>query len=395
MQPNPDLIAENMLGWARMAKQMPRSFDAAGITYAMASDESMFGKLLPGRGFMPAVDLKSLGIHRQPPGVYDPSRYRRLEDEARRRMAVIGVTEGGREVALIQGAAISGYDQIIAARGSGGGNDYAVTKTSMTTTANVWYDLFQQAGQPGAGTPLATTAPTDQISTLTRTGSLSAYLSNPTGSNKKYLLTFGFTAAQQINMAVLVDVVNDGGSFRMSVNTAETVTTPTNATRQYGSGSGIGNLLTFIVRTAGTPGAGTFTAQYIDQGAVATNAPALTTAAAAVIVGAIFPSSVGVTAGAGSFFVPLDPADNGVQAVKQTTCSVAGTGTLYSQVFFPLLFCPGIAANAYMEATQSQRLDGIKELANAAAVIGQLSLYILPNGTTTGALTGYVETCQG
>src|SRR5439155_23817973 len=102
-----------------------------------------------------------------------------------------------------------------------------------------------------------------------------------------------------------VDIVNDGGGFRLSVNTAETVAAPTNATRQYGAGTGIGHLLTFICSTAGTPGAGTFTAQYVDQTAANTNAPALTTAAAAILADVIWPASVGVTAGSGTFFVPL------------------------------------------------------------------------------------------
>lgn len=388
MQPNVDLIVGNMLEWVKMARQMPKSFDGHGIAYDVGSDDSVFGKILPGRGFMSKVDLRSLGITKQPPGVYDPSRYRRIEDEVRRRMARAGTY-------AIQGAAISTYDQIITQRAGGFANDIAFVKTTFTTTANVWYSLFTAGGQPGAGTPLATTAPTDRVADRSTAGSISLYLANPAGTARKYILTFGFTAASQINMAVLVDVVNDGGIYRMAVNTAETVVTPTNATRQYGSGTGIGNLLTFIVQAAGTPGAGTMTAQYIDQAGSATNAPALTSAAAAVIVGAIFPSSVGITAGAGSFFVPLAAASTGVQAVKQNTMSVTGTGSLAHNVFFPLLFVPGLAANAYIERDSTTQIDGLTEMVNASQVIGSLQMYVLPNTTSTGALTGYLKTVSG
>jgi hypothetical protein len=390
MGPNADLIAEELISWGRMARQMPRSFDAAGVAYHVDSPSGgTLGRLLPGRGFASAVDLRSLGIRRQPPGVYDPSRYRRIEDEVRRRMARAGLFE-------IQGAAISTYDSIIANRAASKAEDRAFMKGTLTTTANVWYDQWRAIGSPGAGTFLATTAPTDANLDRSSAGAISQYLSNPTSPDKKYLLTFGVGATQQVNWFVLVDIINHGGSFRLSVNTAETVTTPTiTGQRQYGSGAGVGNLLTFICATAGTPGAGTFIAQYVDQAGANTNAPTLTSAAAAILADVIWPASVGVTAGAGSFFVPLAAGSTGVQAVKQTTCSVAGTGTLASNVFFPLSFIPGVAANAYIERDASVQIDGITELVQAAGVIGHLALYVLPNTTSTGAVAGFMRTVAG
>lgn len=383
---DPDQIMETMIGWGEQARKMPKTWDHEGLTYRVGSDQGEFGKMLPGRGFMPFVPLKQLGINREHPYVYDPTIFQRLRDRFVRL---------GHDLLTSEIGAISTRNDILTARGGGKADDFAFLKSSITTTANVWYCNFATAtGQPGAGTYLATTAPTDQLPTRATTGSLSFYLANPGGSDKKYLLTFGYYAAQQIQMVVLVDVVNEGGSFRLSVNTAETVTTPTVNTRQYSpSGNGIGNLLTFICRTAGTPGAGTFTAQYVDDAGANTNAPALTTLAAAIVADVIFPASVGVTAV--GLFVPLAAGSLGVKAVKQTTCSVGGTGTLASNVFAPLLFVPGLAANSYIERDSTAQIDGLTELANASQVIGSLRLYLQPNTTSTGIVGGYMKTCAG
>lgn len=389
---NPDLIVAEMHRWAAMAREMPRSFEAAGVAYHVDSPSGgTLGRMLPGRGFLSVVPLRSLGITKAPKAIYDPDRYRWIEDDVRR--------YGGellQGIPAIQGAAITGYDQVLANRGNGKAEDRAFTKTTLTTTANVFYSLWRAGGMPAAGTFLNTTAPTDANLDRTNAAAISTYLSSPSSPDKKYLLTFGFGAAQQINMAVLVDIINHGGAFRLSVNTAETVTTPTiTGQRQYGSGTGIGNLLTFVCSAAGTPGAGTFIAQYVNQAGTNTNAPTLTTVASAILADVIWPSSVGVTTGGGTFFVPLASGDTGVQAVKQTTCSVAGTGTVASNVFFPLSFVPGIAANAYVERDGSVQIDGFTELVQAASVIGHLAVYVLPNTTSTGALTGFVRTVAG
>lgn len=402
-----DTLVENLSEWANIARSMPKSFEMGGISYSVDSpDGGNLGRMLPGRGFLSAVDLKTLGITKQPPHIYDPSLYQSIVDETRKGYKRRGLLvedeqevkftdKRGREHHLISGGAITTYDSIIAQRSAGQAEDRTVFKASITTTANIWYSLFHAGGHPVAGTYLNTTAPTDAVLDRSNAAALSLYFSNPTSPARKYLLTFGFSATTQVNMAVLVDILQHGGGFRLSVNTAETVVAPTNSTRQYGTGSGVGNLLTFICSAAGTPGAGTFIAQYVNQAAANTNAPTLTTAAAAIIADVLWPASVGVTAGAGSFFVPLASGDTGVQAVKQTTCSVAGTGTLASNVFFPLSFVPGMAGNAYIERDSTSQIDGITELVQAANVIGCLGLYIFPNSTTSGGLTAFMRTVAG
>lgn len=394
MAPDVDLLAENLMAWGAMARKMPRSFEAGGVSYPVTSDQGFLGKLLPGRGFMSAFDLRSLGITRQPPAVYCPTRYRRIEDEVGRRLAVRMVTALG-----IQGAAIASYDGIIAARGGGKANDITFTKASVTgQTANAWCTTWGAAGQPGAGTYLATTAPTDRILTNATAGAISAFLANPSGTDRKYMLTFGYDCVNLTNMALLIDRLNDSGSYRMTVNTAETVAAPTNTTREYGSGTGIGNLMSLISGTLCTFAVGTLIVQYVNQASANTNAPTLTTAAAASPAGGIIPSyTAAITAGGGTFFVPLAAGDTGVRAIKQCTLSVnTGTGGPYQGVvFFPLAFVPGVAANAYIERDSTAQVDGLTELINVAGVLGHLELWMQPNGAATGVTTGFIRTCSG
>src|SRR5207244_3769746 len=152
---NPDLIAGAMMEWGRQARLMPRSYDSDRIMYRVdAPDGGTLGRMLPGRGFMSAVDLKSVGITRNPPNVYDPSLYRTIEDRVRAFLAK-------RHIYDFERGAISTYDQIISNRGNGNAQDIAFVKNTLTTTANVFYSLWRAGGAPGAGTFLNTTAPTD------------------------------------------------------------------------------------------------------------------------------------------------------------------------------------------------------------------------------------------
>src|SRR5262245_33173518 len=102
-----------------MARKMPRSFEAAGITYNMGSPEGLIAKILPGRGIMPLQDLSTLGITKQPPFVYDPSRYRTIEERYERLSKIIGFRPDGEPLLSVHGAAISTYDKIIDGRAAG------------------------------------------------------------------------------------------------------------------------------------------------------------------------------------------------------------------------------------------------------------------------------------
>jgi len=399
-----DALATQFARLGKMARDMPRSFDSNGITYAVDSPSggpNSLGHLLPGRGFLPRVDLSTLGLHRRPRYVLDPSAFRRrmdrVEEKTRKERDWDRLLEG-RGLKVVEGGAISTYDGIIASRGAGKAEDRTFTKSSITTVATTWSTLVHAGGQPPALTYLATTAPTDALLDRTNAAAISQYLTSPTSPDKKYLLTFGFGSAQQINIAVLVDILNHSGSYRMTVSTAETVVTPTLATRQYGPGTGIGNLVTLVVATAATFAVGTLTLQTVDQAGANTNAPALTTSATATTADTLVPSTAAVSGtGTGSFFIPLASGQTGVQAIKQNTLSVnTGTGgPLAGLVFFPLSVVPGVGANAYIERDSTTQIDGITELVQASSVIGFLSLIVQTNTTSSGALTGFIRTVAG
>ncbi len=78
-----DAMASQLAYLGQTAMQMPRSFDSVGMTYNVDSPSGgpgSLGKILPGRGFLCGVDLRSLGLHRRPKGVLDPSAFRRRMD---------------------------------------------------------------------------------------------------------------------------------------------------------------------------------------------------------------------------------------------------------------------------------------------------------------------------
>lgn len=377
---DPDNFASHLIDTAKFAKTMSPASWKHGITVpAHVPGGGEFGKLLPGKGLYVDFDLKQFGITKPLPHVYEKS-------------ITLKLLEIFNRLHLDERGAITTYDGIITARGAGTGvpMDVACTKSSFTTSANNWFNLFRASGLPPAGTYLNTTAPTDALPDRSTTGALSQQLTNPGGSNKKYLLTFGLSHSVAANMLFLVDQLYQAGGFRLSVNTAETITTPTVVTRNSG---GLGNVIIFTVTTAGTPGAGNFTVQYVDQASANTNAPVIALTATAVIADQVFPGAA--TTSAAQPIVPVAAATTGVKALKQTTCSVTGTGTIAGTVNFPLMFVPGVAVDTYVERDSTAQIDGLLELPNASQVIGCLNLYLLASGTTSGRGTYFIRTCEG
>lgn len=72
MTPNVDTIAGVLTGLGRIARSMPPAWDGAKITQlASGPDGQVFGRMLPGRGLYLARDLKTLGITKPLPHVYE------------------------------------------------------------------------------------------------------------------------------------------------------------------------------------------------------------------------------------------------------------------------------------------------------------------------------------
>jgi len=212
-------------------------------------------------------------------------------------------------------------------------------------------------------------------------------LANPVAPDKKAFLTWGYVAAQQINMGILHDLLTFGGTFRLSVNTEEIITTPTAVNRQYQSLLGAGNLITMAVIVANSTTSHTFQIKYTNQAGTANQTFTTSAITVASLAEGLYPVNYGP-------FIPFAAGDYGIQLLKSTTSSVAlAAGQLEANLYFPLAFVPGIAANAYIERDATIQVDGAMELVvTAGGVLGCLGMYVLPNAASSGVETGFIRT---
>ena len=381
MTTNVDQVAEYLAYMGRFGRSMPPAWDGAGISQPVNGPGcERVGRMLPGRGLYLDTDLKRLGITKSLPYVYERSFFLKLQEMIHKQCLSVLHSEVG---------AITTYDAIVNARGSGQTNDWSFIKNTLTSVANQWFALFRAAGMPAAGVFLNTTAPTEAACDRATTGALSLGLSNPSGSNRKYLLTLGFTSTSTINMGLLVDIHVQGGAFRLTVTTAETVASPVAVVRQYAPSSlGAGNLIAFVATTATSATGHTLTVTYVNQ-AGGTSAPVFTAPATAVAADGIYPVATAP-------FIPLASGDFGVRSVSQTQSNTAlGAGVLALILYYPLMFIPGISSNVYVERDSTLQIDALTELANSSQVIGCLSMLVNTNTTSTGAFNGFMRSCEG
>lgn len=365
---DPDILAGNLIRMGALARSMPPAWDGAQVAYLAAGPSGeYFGKMLPGRGLYLNADLHGYGITKSLPHVYEDSVVRKLVDVLR--------SERG---------AISTYDGIIAARAGGKAFDIVAGKASITTVALAWTSLFGVSGMPPAGT--YTAIPGGAAPTRASTGAWSQGLADPTGGDKKYLLTLGWTSASQINMAILVDLLVAAGTISCNSGSSP-YTISTTALTRYTTGAGV--MLTFEVMTALSGTADNINVTYTNQGATGsrtTGAIALTTSA---IVGRLLPINLGP-------FIQLQAGDYGVQSVQSLTMSGANTGVLALHLYYPLCFVPGMVANVYAERDSTIQINGLTELVTTAGgALGCLTMYVMPNTTASGILTAYMRTCDG
>lgn len=360
-----------------VARTMAPAYEAAGVKqYLMAPDGAKLGYVLPGKGLYLDHDLKGLGINRPIPGVFERSPFHRFMDRLN--------DERG---------AITTYDGIINARANGKADDIVIAKSSITMASGFWYDTFRAGGNPVAGVYNATTAPTVTATDRATTGAWSGRLTNPTGSDKKYLIAVGWGATSVHNFAILVDMHQQSGIYRTSVTTAETVASPVNVSRTYGPGaSGTGNQIVFTVTTARTtPTTSNLTVTYTDEGG------ASSTPAVAMVANADPVDRCLALPDTGSPFVALASGDIGVRQLSATTKAAAAdaAGAVAGQVVFPLAFVPGLAANTYIERDAPMNIDGLTELANSSLVVGCLKMLLFSGAASQGTLLAFLRTCAG
>jgi hypothetical protein len=379
-----DVLARKLIHMAAVYRQMGPSWDKGGITSLVAGAQGEYiGKALPGRGILLDSDLKSVGINRQLPGVFERSRFRRILDKLN--------DERG---------AISTYDGIISGRGNGKADDTYISKQSITTGtgSGFWYDLWFAPGTGGTGTYLATTAPTGQNRVHGAVGDWGACLTNPGGSDKKYLISLGWGNSTAHNWAILVDVLQDAGRFRLNPTAAETIAAPADIpSRLYGPSGTLGmgcQIVAPIDVVRGTPAAGTLQINYRNTASADTNtgAAAMSATADPIYRCLPFPST-----NTGSPFISLAAGDVGVKRIISSTRAATSdaSGSFVMKIVFPLVSLPGIAANTYVERDAPMNIDGLIELANASQVMGCLDMLMLAGGNASGAIVSLAKTVAG
>lgn len=400
-----DKIAAKLAYIGRLGRRMPPSWDGARISVPVCSPHGEYvGRVLPGRGLFMEVDPKEIGITKPMPYVYPKTTVLKLRDafEKVKRIGVCPERAAVAAAAMVAAAyltprhliapliigAITNYDGIINARGAATGapNDVAITKVSLTTVANQWSSLWQSSGvPPSAGT--YTNIPGGAAPDNSNAAAWSLGLGAPTGGNKVYILTFGYTAAQVINMGILLDLLIGAGNITTNVTTGAQTVNSTALTR-YTSGAGV--LMTFDITTALGASAANITVTYTNQAGTGSRSTGAQALLASGIVQRLTPVGFGP-------FIDLQSGDFGVQSVQSATVSaLMGAGVIALNLYFPQAFVPGVLSNAYIERDSTTQIDGLVQLAQSSgAVLGCLNMYVQANGTSTGVLTAFLRTCQG
>lgn len=399
-----DVVAAEIARVASLAKHMPPSWDGAKIAHGFTGTQGEnLGRVLPGRGVALASDLKSLGITKPIPYVYEKTLAMKAIEafSGRERLAigaasillgaklgVLGLHDALQSLPLFAGA-ITNYDGIINGRANGKGDDDTFYAASITSVATQWHSIINAATKFPAGTFAPAAIPGGTAVSRATTGALSAGLSNPTGADLKYLLTVGFTSSVTLNMIILADILVAASSINANVNTSQTVNT-TALTRYTGTASA-GNLLTFEVTTAlGATASNLTVTSYTNSAGTGSRASSATAMTTSAIVGRLQPVLLGP-------YMNLQAGDIGVQSVQNVQFSAAmGAGVLNLYIYRPLHFLPGVGANVYVERDSTVQIDGLTELVvGTDSQLGFLTFFVFPNTTSTGNVTAFLRTVSG
>jgi len=386
-----DGIGRKLARLGRMARAMPPAWDGAAISHLLAGPGGEYlGRMLPGRGVYVLQDPATLGLRKLPPFVFPSSPVKRLinmiaDPDAGDHDAERVALRLFETVARIAGGAVTTYDDIIAGRAAGKANDIVFAKASVSTSSDQWEALFRAAGQPGAGS--YTGIPGGAAHKRTDNGALSLGLWDPTGGDAKYLLTFGYGSSSAFDMIMLADLLVACGAILATTAADQTVNST--ALTRYTTGAGV--MACLDVTTALSNTAHTIRLKsYTDQGGTGGADTGAINSVAAAADGRVLPNV------AGPFF-HLAAGDYGLRSVETFACGTAlVAGAFALNLYFPLCYVPGVAADAYVERDSTIQIDGITELVmTGGGELGCLVLYGLPGGSATGELTGFIRTVAG
>lgn len=403
--PDIDAIGRQLAYFGQLGRSLPPSWDGVRHSIPVTGPQGEWlGRMLPGRGFYSEYDLRSVGIRRSIPHVFERSRILKLADWFRSERAAVRLA-AWRDAAMRWGhiapdfarMTITAYDGIISARASGLGNDIVVAKGSLTSTVSAsWNSLMNLAGSPSALATLAggssTVGAGGTACTNATTGAWSSGLTNPLTGHRKYLLTLGYTSVNQLQMALLFDLLVgvSGISGTATSSNINTVALPRyGASGSTNNANGAGVWPTLEVTTALGSTSVTVAGTYTDQSGSAGTFASAQSSTASAPAGRLQPVTLAP-------FFQLEAGDYGVQSVQTITLSAStGAGAMSLYLVFPLTFLPGVAGSLYLERDSTIQIDGLTELVNASQTLGCLGAFVMTSTTSTGANTWFLRTCEG
>lgn len=310
-----------------------------------------------------------------------------------------------------QKGAISNYDGIVTARGSGAMQDvWMQMMASQTPASGVWYDLMNFA----TWQPMTAPSITAYVNAATGGAVLDAtsngsWLTNPLGTNKKYIVSLGLTISNVtgFGLAMLYDCLWAGSYNLVSNNVTINPTTDVAVTRYSSTTPGNaefagGNMMQTVVYSASLTFsvAGSITTTYTNQ----LNSTGKTTIWIPSASGLLINRIVGNTTYNASTVIPCTPfmsltngGDSGVYKLEQVT--IAGmtctVGTVYHKIVRPLILMPFIVAGSYIEQDSTLNIGNMVELHNASQVCGCLGWNLLSGGTNAAFMSAFMRTVEG
>lgn len=298
--------------------------------------------------------------------------------------------------------AISTYDGIVAARGGGALQDIWMTLTTAIGGITLsWYDTFKQTWSPGAIPTVAAYTHGGTGGAVMDAASNGSWLTNPTGVNKKYIVSCGLTTTSITGFALAMLMDNLwGGEYLLTSNTIINPTSDIEVTRYAGTAANGNMLMCTLASTLTHTGAATITVTYTNPNGDTGRTTISVTPATGALVGRIILNTLhsSATVIASTPFMPLtNSADTGVKMVEQI--QVAGgtvtAGTVNHKIVRPLLIMPFIAAASYIEQDTTLNIGNMVELVNVSQVCGALSWAVFTGGASTATMSAFLRTVEG
>jgi hypothetical protein len=292
---------------------------------------------------------------------------------------VSDTTDAVRAIKQMRGA-ITSFNDIIDARGTGQYFDYFGVKASQTTVANNWSSFLRTNGNPTAAS--YSNIPGGGRMTSATTGAVPIPVTIG-GSDHLYLTNAAANHVTGTNVHMYVDVLVSAGNILATSATSQNISTT--SLSRWTSGEGLAMTLEVTAALGAT--AANITISYTDQAgntANSTGAIALTTGAA---TGRLVPVQDGP-------MIRLATGDYGVRTIEGCilSASMTGSGVMAALIYKPLVVCPTIGLTTWNERSTPAQLSGIKQLTSAAG--GELPFvgsFVLASTTSTGTILQWLE----